>query len=388
MNNNNSSSNNNDNHAAAPIPVGFRFHPTDEELVGYYLHGKVGRAQRDQLIQELDLYKIEPWDLHELCRIGEDAAEQSSDWYFFSHKDKKYPTGNRANRATAAGFWKATGRDKPIHTPRRHVMGLRKTLVFYLGRAPHGQKTDWIMHEFRLIEQAELGNTGINNNTGPAVANYESDGWVVCRVFRKMKNFKSKSPEETSCSLDEDLPHPQPNLNPNSQLLSSSESRNFPTRELTSTLRDYHGHFNFTCKQEISVDDYGVLHPTTVPATPELQHSVVPAGQHPSPLQLRSSLQQACRPKMLQLQDHHELGLVFHGDFASLRENFDDARFQCTTAASPLVHTAEDHWMQQRREQLQTRVQMRDQAPDQMLADVTCHIHVKRHENLVHLWHA
>jgi len=62
----------NNNNAAAPIPVGFRFHPTDEELVGYYLHGKVGRAQRDQLIQELDLYKIEPWDLH-----GKTLTEQS-----------------------------------------------------------------------------------------------------------------------------------------------------------------------------------------------------------------------------------------------------------------------------------------------------------------------
>jgi hypothetical protein len=48
----------------AAIPVGFRFHPTDEELVGYYLHGKVTRNQQDQIILELDLYKIEPWDLH------------------------------------------------------------------------------------------------------------------------------------------------------------------------------------------------------------------------------------------------------------------------------------------------------------------------------------
>ena len=49
-----------------------------------------------------------------------------------------------------AGFWKATGRDKAIHLSNSKRIGLRKTLVFYTGRAPHGQKTDWIMHEYRL----------------------------------------------------------------------------------------------------------------------------------------------------------------------------------------------------------------------------------------------
>lgn len=82
----------------------------------------------------------------EKCKIG---STPQNDWYFFSHKDKKYPTGTRTNRATAAGFWKATGRDKIIYSGSRRI-GLRKTLVFYKGRAPHGQKSDWIMHEYRL----------------------------------------------------------------------------------------------------------------------------------------------------------------------------------------------------------------------------------------------
>ncbi|KAA3475182.1 NAC domain-containing 43-like protein [Gossypium australe] len=98
------------------------------------------------VIRDVDLNKLEPWDIQESCKIG---TTPQNDWYFFSHKDKKYPTGTRTNRATAAGFWKATGRDKVIYSNCRRI-GMRKTLVFYKGRAPHGQKSDWIMHEYRL----------------------------------------------------------------------------------------------------------------------------------------------------------------------------------------------------------------------------------------------
>jgi hypothetical protein len=93
----------------------------------------------------------------EKCKIG---STPQNEWYFFSHKDRKYPTGSRTNRATNAGFWKATGRDKCIRNTYKKI-GMRKTLVFYKGRAPHGQKTDWIMHEYRLEDGNDPTNVSL-----------------------------------------------------------------------------------------------------------------------------------------------------------------------------------------------------------------------------------
>nr|GEY47589.1 NAC domain-containing protein 7-like [Tanacetum cinerariifolium] len=58
------------------------------------------------------------------------GMEDQNEWYFFSHKDKKYPIGTQTKRATTAGFWKATGRDKAIYL-KHDLVGMRKTLVFY-----------------------------------------------------------------------------------------------------------------------------------------------------------------------------------------------------------------------------------------------------------------
>lgn len=46
------------------ILPGFRFHPTDEELVGFYLKRKIQqRPLSIELIKQLDIYKFDPWDL-------------------------------------------------------------------------------------------------------------------------------------------------------------------------------------------------------------------------------------------------------------------------------------------------------------------------------------
>ncbi|XP_072986114.1 NAC domain-containing protein 54-like isoform X2 [Typha latifolia] len=155
--------------APMSLPPGFRFHPTDEELVAYYLNRKInGRKIELEIIPEVDLYKCEPWDLPEKSFLPSKDLE----WYFFSPRDRKYPNGSRTNRATQAGYWKATGKDRKVNSQRRAV-GTKKTLVYYRGRAPHGSRTDWVMHEYRLDEKECEIATGLQ------------DAYALCRVFKK-----------------------------------------------------------------------------------------------------------------------------------------------------------------------------------------------------------
>ncbi|KAL7228599.1 hypothetical protein ACSBR2_007330 [Camellia fascicularis] len=155
--------------ASASLAPGFRFHPTDEELVRYYLRRKVcGKPFRFDAISEIDIYKSEPWDLPGKSRL----KSRDLEWYFFSMLDKKYGNGSRTNRATERGYWKTTGKDRPVlHNSR--TVGMKKTLVYHSGRAPRGERSNWVMHEYRLVDE-QLENSGIFQ-----------DAFVLCRIFQK-----------------------------------------------------------------------------------------------------------------------------------------------------------------------------------------------------------
>ncbi|KAL3621456.1 hypothetical protein CASFOL_036368 [Castilleja foliolosa] len=127
---------------------GFRFHPTDEELVLYYLKRKIcSKRHRLDVISETDVYKWDPEELPGMSKLKTGDRQ----WFFFSPRDRKYPNGARSNRGTRRGYWKATGKDRIISCGSRAV-GLKKTLVFYRGRAPSGARTDWVMHEYTMDE--------------------------------------------------------------------------------------------------------------------------------------------------------------------------------------------------------------------------------------------
>lgn len=53
------------------LPPGFRFHPTDEELVVHYLKKKVDSVPLPvSIIADVDLYKFDPWELPGMSPIS------------------------------------------------------------------------------------------------------------------------------------------------------------------------------------------------------------------------------------------------------------------------------------------------------------------------------
>lgn len=100
MNQNNSSNqeeaNKHDEHENDMVMPGFRFHPTEEELVEFYLRRKVeGKRFNVELITFLDLYHYDPW---ELPGTMISLFSFSVDWVYYlpKIKDNSYtvPSGN------------------------------------------------------------------------------------------------------------------------------------------------------------------------------------------------------------------------------------------------------------------------------------------------------
>ncbi|XP_074368652.1 uncharacterized protein LOC141708775 [Apium graveolens] len=129
------------------FPPGFRFKPTEEELIMHYLLRKINKRQQyPSRIHDVDIYKESPFYLS-----ANYVAATENEWYFLSPREKKYLNGDRPNRAAGNGFWKATGADKSITSSKCNgEVGVVKTLKYFIGTPKNYTKSSWIMKEYRI----------------------------------------------------------------------------------------------------------------------------------------------------------------------------------------------------------------------------------------------
>ncbi|KAA3465085.1 NAC domain-containing protein 90-like [Gossypium australe] len=153
------------------MPPGFRFYPTEEELVSFYLHKKLEAKTDDDLnhvmnrvIPVVDIYNFNPWDL--------------------PRKQESEARGGRPKRLTSSGYWKATGSPGYVYSFNSRPIGVKRTMVFYNGRAPNGKKTDWKMNEYKAIQD----HVSLANAITPPTLRQE---FSLCRVYKKSKCLRS-----------------------------------------------------------------------------------------------------------------------------------------------------------------------------------------------------
>ncbi|XP_057800544.1 NAC domain-containing protein 83-like [Salvia miltiorrhiza] len=165
------------------LPIGFRFHPTDEELLLHYLKRKVLCLPLPAtVIPELEAFHFNPWDL---------PGELKEKRYFFCKRKR-----NLMNKcSTDCGYWKSSGKGKQIvGAETNNVIGMKKSFVFYQDRK---SKTQWIMQEFSLV--GFLKTPLLNQRVAMQVGD-----WVVCRLFqrkRRPRNHSNNSKNELGVSI-------------------------------------------------------------------------------------------------------------------------------------------------------------------------------------------
>ncbi|KAL1825650.1 hypothetical protein ACET3Z_012428 [Daucus carota] len=189
----------------ATFQPGFRFYPTEEELVSFYLsHRLQGHNQTDldRVIPVVDIYDLEPSQLPNYS--GELCKEDKEQWFFFVPMHEREARGGRTNRTTASGYWKATGSPSYVYSSQNKVIGVKKTMVYYRGKAPLGRKTRWKMNEYKAIEEQVIA--GASTSCAAPRLRHEMS---VCRVYVISGTFRAFDRRPLGTAIMEPVDEPQ-----------------------------------------------------------------------------------------------------------------------------------------------------------------------------------
>ncbi|OIW11364.1 hypothetical protein TanjilG_19620 [Lupinus angustifolius] len=166
---------------------GYRFYPTEEEIISFYLHNKLEGLKEEimnRVIPVIDIYGYNPSQLPQIS--GEASMRDTEQWFFFIPRQESEARGGRPKRLTTTGFWKATGSPNLVYSKDNQFIGMKRTMVFYTGRAQNGTKTDWKMNEYKKAIEVKASSS--SNKTDTTQLRHE---FSLCRVYKKSKCLRS-----------------------------------------------------------------------------------------------------------------------------------------------------------------------------------------------------
>ncbi|XP_019083865.1 PREDICTED: NAC domain-containing protein 30-like [Camelina sativa] len=142
--------------------VGFRFHPTEQELIRYCLgRNKVSKTSNTvlELEDKTNLYAKEPW---RLTHTETDFFEPNQ-WYYFVTRTGK---SRKVRGETCEGCWKPLGKLRyVVSEDKREVIGKKRSLTFYVKG--ESISSGWTMTEYYPLDGGSFQNQVLCHLKGP-----------------------------------------------------------------------------------------------------------------------------------------------------------------------------------------------------------------------------
>ncbi|XP_009121709.1 NAC domain-containing protein 83 isoform X2 [Brassica rapa] len=164
------------------LPIGYRFHPTDQELILHYLLPKsFASPLPSSIIPVFDVFFSHP-----LTFPGDQEEKKR---YFFCKKRRE--VSSRTKISSGDGYWKPIGKEREIIACGRTV-GIRRTLAFHETNKSSCKlnKTRWCMTEYCL---AGFASTKVSGE------------WAVYNVYERKASKGRRQRKSRGRDDEEDL---------------------------------------------------------------------------------------------------------------------------------------------------------------------------------------
>ncbi|CAF1850524.1 unnamed protein product [Brassica napus] len=173
-------------------PPGYRFVPTDAEIIYYYLKPFLPENKKSWPIipiHHANIYESNPQQLTAEYKKG-----NLTEWFFISERTKIKRNGQKQKRVDHnGGYWHSKAVTKKIKV-KKDVVGYKTTLNYFVGKQPNGERTNWLMQEYWLESSG--------HNKTVCIVDY-----ALCKIY--LSPTAQKNMKEEDVELEEEAVQPR-----------------------------------------------------------------------------------------------------------------------------------------------------------------------------------